>query len=569
MTAAQAPATDPSLDTRAPREDQQQMMGSGDWGDAGNRKQQQELAGAKSAGARQAGRAAPPAARHQQRQQQQQRPRPRQQAPPPPSPDSLLARLAAAAGLGSFVGALYVATTLLLASLTLLLLSAFANPAGWLLLALWLLLAVSPLGPGAAFRWGFGAPRETHAALASPAPSLGRSFVRYVTAAAEWYFPVRVVVEGEDEAGEEDENEAASEGGGGGGGGGGDGSSSAAAAAAAAHQRHRRRHAVTLRPEGAYMIGLEPHSVLPLAMPACFSTDSALLPRALRGQRVHCLASSVCFSVPLIRHLWWSLGIRPVSRRVVHRLLSGGDDGVGAAAAGGRQEGAASPADSAAPDDDGGGGEGGGGGGDEKASAGGALRQRRPTAEAAAAAAAERRPLAAAAADAAPSDRRSVVLIPGGVQECLYMEQPSTGVETAFLSNRRGFVRAALRSGADGLVPAFAFGQSHGLSWARPGPPFFSEAFVARVSRSLGALPLALWGRWGTPAPHRKPMVVVVGRPIPLPRPDEWAAAASGSGEPPAAMVQAHLDAYIRAMKELVERHKVDAGFPETTLRVL
>lgn len=427
---------------------------------------------------------------------------------------SLFARLAAAAALSTFVGALYVSNTIVFSALVLLLTSTFSNPWGWLLLALWLLLAACPLGTGAASGWGWGVPSETHAALTAPAPEFGRSFVRYVTAAAQWYFPVRMIVEGEDE--EED----------------GDAPANAPAT--------NNKNATTLQPDGAYMIGLEPHSVLPLAMPACFSTDSVLCPKALRGQKVHGLASSVCFSVPLIRHLWWFLGIRPVTRRVIARLITGRNDvALGGVAGKGKASKWAKE--------------------EEK----GGLRRR------------HRRPAAAGDDEASnnktttPLDRRSVVLVPGGVQECLYMQQPHTGVETAFLSNRRGFVRLAMRCGADALVPVFVFGQSHGLSWARPGPPIFSQAFVERISRSLGALPLALWGRWGTPAPHRKPMVVVVGRPLPLPRPDEWAEQASENGDPPVALVQEHLEGYIRAMESLVERHKVSAGFPETTLRVL
>ena len=92
---------------------------------------------------------------------------------------------------------------------------------------------------------------------------------------------------------------------------------------------------------------------------------------------------------------------------------------------------------------------------------------------------------------------------------------------------------------------------------------------MTRVARSMGAVPLAIWGRWGTPAPHRRPMVVVVGRPLPLPRPSEWAARATGSGDPPAELVQAHLDGYIAALKTLVETHKDAAGFPETKLVVM
>jgi hypothetical protein len=58
------------------------------------------------------------------------------------------------------------------------------------------------------------------------------------------------------------------------------------------------------------LFALEPHSVLPLAIPMVFHHLSPLLPRALKGSPIHGLASSVCFVVPFIRQLWWSLGLR-------------------------------------------------------------------------------------------------------------------------------------------------------------------------------------------------------------------------------------------------------------------
>lgn len=39
----------------------------------------------------------------------------------------------------------------------------------------------------------------------------------------------------------------------------------------------------------------------------------------------------------------------------------------------------------------------------------------------------------------------SVVLTPGGVRECLYLQQ---GTEALFLRNRKGFVKLALEAGA-------------------------------------------------------------------------------------------------------------------------
>lgn len=34
------------------------------------------------------------------------------------------------------------------------------------------------------------------------------------------------------------------------------------------------------------------------------------------------------------------------------------------------------------------------------------------------------------------------------------------------------------------------------------------------ISRKTGAVPLAIWGAWGSPVPHRSPITVVVGKPL-------------------------------------------------------
>jgi hypothetical protein len=72
-------------------------------------------------------------------------------------------------------------------------------------------------------------------------------------------------------------------------------------------------------------------------------------------------------------------------------------------------------------------------------------------------------------------------------------------------------------------------------------------------------VPLLMFGRWGTPIPHRSPLTIVLGAPLGLPRHDD----------PPPELVQKHLDAYIAAMEGIFERHKAAAGFKDWRLRIL
>jgi diacylglycerol O-acyltransferase 2, plant len=68
--------------------------------------------------------------------------------------------------------------------------------------------------------------------------------------------------------------------------------------------------------------GLEPHSVLPVAVPAIMNTHSGVLPAPCNN--CHSLATSAAFSVPFARHVWWWLNIRPATRQTFEHLLQQG-----------------------------------------------------------------------------------------------------------------------------------------------------------------------------------------------------------------------------------------------------
>lgn len=71
------------------------------------------------------------------------------------------------------------------------------------------------------------------------------------------------------------------------------------------------------------------------------------------------------------------------------------------------------------------------------------------------------------------------------------------------------------------IVPVWAFGQTRAYSWIRPGPPLVPSWLVARMSRVLGAVPILIYGAYGTSMPHRERVTVVVGRPIAVQQMDE------------------------------------------------
>lgn len=72
-----------------------------------------------------------------------------------------------------------------------------------------------------------------------------------------------------------------------------------------------------------FLIGLEPHSVLPVSVVAFF--DGGALPPSLEARPRAALASSAIFRVPLVRHLWSWLGLQSVDRRTLRRLLEEGN----------------------------------------------------------------------------------------------------------------------------------------------------------------------------------------------------------------------------------------------------
>jgi acyl carrier protein len=102
---------------------------------------------------------------------------------------------------------------------------------------------------------------------------------------------------------------------------------------------------------------------------------------------------------------------------------------------------------------------------------------------------------------------RSVGIIPGGIAE---MFVTSDKEETLVVQDRKGFISVGLETGAQ-IVPCYCFGNTQAFR-------AYNSPLLESISRMLRMSVILFWGRWGTPAAMKIPMLTVLGKPIVLPK---------------------------------------------------
>lgn len=146
----------------------------------------------------------------------------------------------------------------------------------------------------------------------------------------------------------------------------------------------------------------------------------------------------------------------------------------------------------------------------------------------------------------------AIVLYPGGAREALVTE---TGRFNLILNRRKGFARVAVMTGAS-LVPCFGFGETDLFeTWIPPRGSLTAK--LQRLSHRYWGTSQPLFRGAGIFTdsgllPLKRPVVTVVGAPIPVRRVD---AKADGQEAFDAAVDASHA-AYVAALQALFDAHK-------------
>ncbi|ESL05652.1 diacylglycerol acyltransferase [Trypanosoma rangeli SC58] len=154
-----------------------------------------------------------------------------------------------------------------------------------------------------------------------------------------------------------------------------------------------------------------------------------------------------------------------------------------------------------------------------------------------------------AAIESSLSSGNSPLIVVGGQAE-LTLTKRSNKV-MSLITYHHGFVRLALRHGVP-LVPVISFAEQNVLS-------IVSAPTMQRATLKVLGFPFPIipYGRWLLPFPHRTPLTLVVGSPLPIPH----GASADNPND-----VSALADAYFASQRILFYKHRAAAGYPEMEL---
>jgi len=151
------------------------------------------------------------------------------------------------------------------------------------------------------------------------------------------------------------------------------------------------------------------------------------------------------------------------------------------------------------------------------------------------------------------------VIVVGGAAESLYTSQEQIPL---VLKKRKGFIKIALQTGAQ-LVPTFSFGEAHVYNVVSTNYPRIYK-LQEKLRHYLGFAPVIFLGRgvfqysMGL-LPHRKPLHVVVGKPI----------AVKKNANPSVGEIEALHAEYVEKLEELYKEYNQQYGDTHVKLQII
>ncbi|POI24254.1 hypothetical protein CIB84_011996, partial [Bambusicola thoracicus] len=150
----------------------------------------------------------------------------------------------------------------------------------------------------------------------------------------------------------------------------------------------------------------------------------------------------------------------------------------------------------------------------------------------------------------------AIIIVVGGAAESLNC---TPGKNSVTLRNRKGFVKLALRHGAD-LVPVYSFGENEVYKQVIFEEGSWGRWVQKKFQKHIGFAPCIFHGRglfssntWGL-LPYSKPITTVVGEPITIPKIDN----------PSQKEVDFYHGVYVDSLIKLFDKYKGRFGLPET-----
>jgi 2-acylglycerol O-acyltransferase 2 len=158
------------------------------------------------------------------------------------------------------------------------------------------------------------------------------------------------------------------------------------------------------------------------------------------------------------------------------------------------------------------------------------------------------------AANAAGRRPKHLFILPGGIAE-VFVSTP--GEHKIIFRKRYGLVKLAIETGSS-LIPCYVFG----------GTDFFhnlitADNLLAKWSRKLRVTFTVFFGRFGLPIPFSPVVTMVFADPLPVVK---WN---SQDGPIPKKLIEELHERYETAIKEVFDKYKVVAGYPNCELEIV